>query len=87
MEYNKHFINLGNNVKKYRLQKGYTQEEFAEKINKTVNYVSLLENAHMGITVYTLIEIAEALGLPPAKLLEPCEKISGRIKNYKKVTH
>ena len=87
MEYNKHFINLGNNVKKYRLQKGYTQEEFAEKINKTVNYVSLLENAHVGITVYTLIEIATALEIAPAKLLEPCEKVSGRIKNYKKVTH
>jgi len=79
--------NFASNLKHLRIQSGMTQEEFAEKINKTVNYVSLLENAHMGITVYTLIEIATALEIAPAKLLEPCEKVSGRIKNYKKVTH
>jgi len=87
MEYKEHFINLGNNVKKYRLERGYTQEEFAEKINKTVNYVSLLENAHIGITVYTLLEIANALKVAPPKLLEPCAKVSGRIRNFKKVAH
>ncbi len=87
MEHIEDFINLANNVKKYRLMRGYTQEVFAEKINKTVNFLSLLENAHVGITVYTLIEIAKALEVPTSKLLEPCDKVSGRIKNYKKVTH
>ena len=87
MNRNIHFIRLGNNIKKYRLVRGYTQEAFAEKINKTANFVSLLENAHKGITLYTLFEIADALEVPVGKLFEECDKVEGRIKKYKKLHH
>lgn len=34
---------LGKNIKQIRLLKGYTQEYLADKLNKTVNFVSLVE--------------------------------------------
>lgn len=87
MNREKEFINLANNIKKYRLLRGYTQEEFAEKIGKTSNYVSQLENAHKGIHLHTLFDLADALEIPVQLLFEPCEKVSGKISKYKKVYH
>ena len=37
MSHEREMLNLANNIKKYRLAKGLTQEEFAEMINKTAN--------------------------------------------------
>ncbi len=85
--YHKEFVNLGNNVKKYRLQRGLTQEAFAEKIGKTANYISQLENGHKGIQLTTLFDIARELGVLAKDLLEPCEKVEGKIHNYNKVHH
>ena len=85
--YHKEFVNLGNNVKKYRLIRGFTQEAFAEKIGKTSNYISQLENGHKGIHLTTLFDIAKELGVKAKDLLEPCEKIEGKITNYHKVHH
>ncbi len=87
MAKNRDLVNLGNNIKKYRLEKGYTQEMFAEKIDKTVNYLSLIENGHKGILLKTLFDIAHALDIAPSKLLEPCEKIEGKIKKSVSVQH
>jgi len=83
----KELKNLANNIKKYRLLNNLTQEEFAEKIGKTSNYVSLLENAHKGIHVHTLFDIAEALNVEVATLFLPCDKVSGKITKYNKVYH
>ena len=85
--YHKELVNLGNNVKKYRLQKELTQEAFAERIGKTSNYISQLENGHKGIHLTTLFDIAKELDVSAKDLLEPCEKIEGKIKNYNKVHH
>ncbi len=85
--YQKELKSLGYNIKKYRLLKGFTQEEFAEKIGKTSNYISLLENGHKGIHITTLFDIARALEIAPKELLEPCDVVLGKIKNYKKVYH
>ena len=35
---------LGKNVRKFRLLKGLSQENLAESIDKSINFVSLLEN-------------------------------------------
>ena len=81
------YINLGNNVRKYRLENGYTQEEFAEMIGKTANYISLLENGHKGITVNTLFDIAYAFKIPAKELLEINDKVTGKVTKYNKVYH
>ena len=36
---------LANNIVYYRLQKGWSQEDFADKLGTTPTYVSNLENA------------------------------------------
>lgn len=87
MYHEKELINLGNNIKKYRLKKKLTQEEFAEMLNKTSNYVSQLENGHKGLHVHTVFDIADVLGVPVSSLFEPCEKVEGKISKYKKVYH
>jgi len=87
MNREKEFCNLANNIKKYRLLRGYTQEEFAEKIGKTSNFVSQIENAHKGLHLATLFDLADALGVSVQSLFEPCEKVTGKITKYKKVYH
>jgi len=79
--------NLGNNIKRLRLERGMTQEEFAEEIRKTANYVSLIENAHKMANLQTLFDIAEVFNVSIKELFEPCEKVEGKIKKYKKVYH
>lgn len=87
MSHEREMLNLANNIKKYRLAKGLTQEEFAEMINKTANYVSQLENARKGVQLQTVFDIAEALGVEVKDLFEYCGRVDGRITKYKKVYH
>lgn len=80
-------LNLANNIKRCRLEKGLTQEAFAEMINKTANYVSQLENAHKGIQLRTVFDIADALEVPVKELFNECDPVEGKITKYKKVHH
>ena len=60
------------NIRKYRKLRGYTQEEFAEKINYTVWYVQEIESTTKNKT-FSLIVIsrsAKVLGIKPEKILE-----------------
>ena len=56
----------------YRKKAGYTQEVFAEKIGKSVNFMSQVEGTGTvrGVSLETLFKIADVLGIPPSKLLE-----------------
>ena len=56
----------------YRKKAGYTQEVLAEKIGKSVNFLSQIEGTGIvrGISLETLFKIADVLSIPPAKLLE-----------------
>lgn len=87
MNREKELKNLGYNIKRLRLEKDFTQEEFAEMIGKTANYVSLIENAHKMANLQTLFDIAEIFDVSIKELFEPCEKVEGKIKKYKKVYH
>ena len=55
-----------------RKKAGFTQEVLAEKIGKSVNFLSQIEGTGTvrGISLETLFKIADVLGIPPAKLLE-----------------
>ena len=56
----------------YRKKAGYTQEVFAEKIGKSVNFMSQVEGTGTvrGVSLETLFKMADVLGIPPSKLLE-----------------
>lgn len=71
-EYPNRYITMGLKIAYYRKKAGYTQEVLAEKIGKSVNFLSQIEGTGIvrGVSLETLFKIADVLGIPPAKLLE-----------------
>ncbi len=71
-EYSDKYITLGLKIAYYRKKAGFTQEVLAERIGKSVNFLSQVEGTGTvrGISLETLFKIADVLGIPPAKLLE-----------------
>jgi XRE family transcriptional regulator, regulator of sulfur utilization len=61
-------VMFGKRVKALRQKLGMTQEELAHRAHLHRNYVSLLERGHRGISLDTILEVAKALGVKPAKL-------------------
>lgn len=71
-EYSEKYVTLGLKIAYYRKKAGYTQEAFAEKIGKSLNFLGQVEGPGTvrGISLETLFKIADVLGISPAKLLE-----------------
>ncbi len=65
---------IGRNVKHVRLEKGLTQEQFAEMSGFTQQYLSGLERGRRNPTIVSLYEIAVALGTDHAALVVPDEE-------------
>ncbi len=63
---------LGLKIAYYRKLAGYTQEVFAEKIGRSVNFLAQVEGTGTtrGISLETLFRMADVLGIPASKLLE-----------------
>ena len=55
-------MNLGEKIKRMRLQKGLTQEELADRCELTKGYISQLENNLNSPSIATLTDILAALG-------------------------
>jgi len=62
---------VAQNVKRIRLEKGLTQEQFSEISGFSQQYVSGLETGRRNPTVVTLYELAKALGVSHLDLLQP----------------
>ena len=71
-DYPERYITLGLRIAYYRKKAGYTQEAFAEKIGRSINFLSLVEGTGTikGVSLETLFKIADVLNIPPSKLLE-----------------
>jgi len=71
-EYPERYVTLGLKIAYHRKKAGYTQEVFAEKIGKSVNFLGQVEGTGTvrGVSLETLFKIADVLGISPAKLLE-----------------
>lgn len=59
---------ISNNIKYYRLERKWTQEELAEKLGTTATYVSRLENAKKNIRVDYINHIANTFNITPKEL-------------------
>lgn len=60
---------IGENIRKWRLFRGYQQPQLAEKLNISVVSLSKWENGRVDITVASLFSIAEALDIAVDDLL------------------
>lgn len=59
---------LANNITYFRLQKGWSQEDFADKLGTTSTYVSNLENAKRNARIDYIGHIADTLKVPLEEL-------------------
>lgn len=62
---------VGINVRRLRIERDMTQEAFAERSGFSQQYVSDLERGRRNPTVVSLYELASALDVAPAELLQP----------------
>ena len=65
---------LGLHIAMYRKMRGYTQEQFAERIGKSWSFVSQVEANNgakiKGVSLDTLFTISEVLDIPVSKLFD-----------------
>jgi transcriptional regulator with XRE-family HTH domain len=60
----------GLNARRYRMMLDISQEAVAVKIGADRAYVSHIERGVQNLTIIRLLELAEALGVRPAQLLD-----------------
>jgi transcriptional regulator with XRE-family HTH domain len=65
---------VGQNLRRIRLKKGLTQEQFADISGFSQQYLSGLEGGQRNPTVVTVYELALALGVSHLDLLRPARK-------------
>lgn len=61
---------LGKNIKDIRKNKGLSQEKLAELINKTRNYIGMVERAEINVPTSVIFELAKALNVKPKEFFE-----------------
>ena len=71
LKYESQYLQLGLRIAYYRKLRGLTQEQLAEKIDRTPAFVGHVEapNICKAISLDTLFDIATALDVPPHKFL------------------
>ncbi len=62
---------VGQNVRRIRLEKGLTQEQFCDLSGFSQQYVSGLETGRRNPTIVTIYELAKALGVSHLDLVQP----------------
>ena len=65
------YINLGNNIKTRRNELGLSQQELADKVNLSLNFIGKIEVAFSKPSLNTVIRIADALELTHQELSFP----------------
>ena len=71
-DYPERYITLGLKTAYYRKKRGYTQENLAEKVGISLNFLAQVEGTGTirGISLETLFKMADVLQVAPSKLLE-----------------
>jgi transcriptional regulator with XRE-family HTH domain len=63
------YVAFGKNVRKQRTNLGMTQEQLAEKLNRSNSHIGKIENGMGGFSVDTLVDLANALHTTVDQLL------------------
>jgi len=64
-----YLIKIGDNIRKIRTQRGYSQEEFAELAGFSRSYYTEIETGKRNISVLNLIKIIKVLKVDPDELI------------------
>ena len=67
-------IFFGQNVKKYRIEKGLSQEKLAEMADLHRTYIGMIERAEKNSTLVNIYKIARALNMEISMLFQDKEK-------------
>lgn len=69
--YESEYLQLGLKIAYYRKLRGLTQEQLAEKVDRTPAFIGHVEapNINKAISLDTLFDIAAVLDIPPYKFL------------------
>lgn len=70
MEFNQFKKRIGLKIKYYRNLRDLTQEVLSEKIDCSVNYLSLVENGHKNISLNMIYRISKALDVNVSKIFD-----------------
>ncbi len=70
--YDKFMVKVSNNIKKYRLEAGITQEQLAVDVGKSYDFIRRLEykKGAIGCSIDTLYKISVVLGITMDKFFE-----------------
>ena len=63
-------MTIGDNIRKYREEKGYTRQEFTELIDRTYNTLRCYEHGTVRPSPVTLMKIAIALDISILDILK-----------------
>ena len=69
-QYKTVYLNIGKNIRKYRLQKGLTQEKLSELICANDKFVGHVERAERVPSIKRIIKIAQILEIDLKKLFD-----------------
>lgn len=69
-------IMLGNRIREYRKERGFSQEILAEKSGVSTNTISRIEGGQMAMSVGILQKIVKALGVDANTLLEVSTEVN-----------
>jgi len=61
------------NIKRYRNYRKWTQAEFAEKLDISINFLSDVENGKRWISPASMVKIASVLNIEPFELFKPVD--------------
>ena len=64
---------VGRNLRRHRLERGFSQEAFADYMGVHRTYMGSVERGERNLTLQTLEKIADFLGVDPRELLDDNE--------------
>ena len=61
---------IGENIRRIRIEKGWSQEKLSVRAKMSHNFIGLLERGKVNVSANSMEKIAKALGVPITKFFE-----------------